>query len=202
MMTMKLKSLSFACICGLAMCGCMSIPAGYGPSGSYNDVATPYTGVKRDITFSVDFSIDYAKTWANTEDAIEGIREYFGESGLFGRIQYTKASEPGPYHYHFKIAHTGTPLEDGMGIGMLSGLTLMTVPMWVNNDFNWTMSYQVRGKEVYSASSHQRVKDILWLPAVVAMPFMNYLTVEGTMKKRPMLYFIKEIRDNRLNDIE
>lgn len=27
-------------------------------------------------------------------------------------------------------------------------------------------------------------------------------SVEGTMKKRPMLYFIREIRDNRLNEIE
>ena len=199
---MKLKSFSFACMCGLAMCSCMSIPTGYGPSGSYDDISAPYTGVKRDITFSVDFSIDYARSWAGEEDVISAIREYFEESGLFGRIQYTKASEPGPYHYYFKIAQTGTDRNDAMPLGFFCGLTLMCVPVWVNNDFNWTMSYQVRGKEVYSASSHQRVKDVLWLPAVAAMPFMNYLTVAGTMKKRPMRYFVKEIRDNRLNDIE
>lgn len=201
-MTMKIKSLALVCSCALAFSSCMSIPAGYGPSGSYEDVSAPYTGVKRDITFSVDFSIDYAHTWAGEEDAIVAIRENFEESGLFGRVQYTKSSEPSQYHYHFKIAHTGTSQQDGMALGMLGGLSLMCIPVWINNDFNWTMSYQVRGKEVYSASSHQRVKDVLWAPAVVAMPFMNYLTVAGTMKKRPMRYFIKEIRTQRLNDIE
>lgn len=31
---------------------------------------------------------------------------------------------------------------------------------------------------------------------------MNYVTIQGVVKKRPMLYFIREIRDNRLNEIE
>ena len=50
--------------------------------------------------------------------------------------------------------------------------------------------------------SQQRVKDIIWLPAVAAMPFMNYVTIQGVVKKRPMLYFIREIRNNRLSEIE
>ncbi len=149
---MKIKSFSLACLCGLAMCSCMSVPTGYGPHGSYEDIAAPYTGVKRDITFSVDFSIDFIRAWANTEDAIVAIRENFEESVLFGRVQYTTATQPGPYHYHFKIAHTGTAPEDSLGLGLISGCTLMLLPVWTNNDFNMTMSYQVRGKEVYSGS--------------------------------------------------
>lgn len=34
------------------------------------------------------------------------------------------------------------------------------------------------------------------------MPFMNYVTIQGVVKKRPMLYFIREIWNNRLNEIE
>lgn len=199
---MKIKTLSIACLCGLAMCGCMSIPTGYGPSGSSEDLTAPYSGVKRDITFSVDFSMDYPRAWAGEEDVIVAIRENFEKSGLFGRVVHTNASSASQYHYHFKVALTGTALEDSMGLGVLSGCTLMCLPVWANADFNWTMSYLVRGKEVHSASSHQQVKDIIWLPSVVAMPFLNYITIESTMKNRPMRYFVREIRDRKLNDIQ
>ena len=74
--------------------------------------------------------------------------------------------------------------------------------MLVNSDLNWTMSCLVRGKEVYSASSQQTVTDYVWLPFAVTTPFMNHATMGGGMKTKPLQYFVREIRDRKLNDIQ
>lgn len=185
------------------MCSCMSVPTGYGPDGTAADLISNAPVTKRDITFSVDFSADLGPdNWFDQEEIVLAIREQFEQSGLFRRVHYVLPQNASAYHYHFKVSHSGTPIATRTALGVLSGCTLLCLPVWVNSDLNWTMSCLVRGKEVYSASSQQTVTDYVWLPLAVTTPFMNHATMGGSIKTKPLQYFVREIRDRKLNDIQ
>lgn len=188
---------------GMLLCsGCLSVPTGYGPDGTYADLtAASPADVRRDITFSVDFTSDLGpETWFSEEEIIKAVRTQLTESGLFRKVSYVLPQNASDYHFAFKVSHTGTDVNARMGLGVLCGLTLTALPVWVNNELNWSLSVQSKGKEVYAASSQQGVTDIYWGPFIVASPFMNHLTLGGGMKKKPLRYFVREIRTNRLNE--
>lgn len=200
---MKLKTILLAGVCGIALCGCLSYPTGYGPHGTRADLTAPNPGVKRDITFSLDYSSS-VRGGGDSDGWVVAIREQLAASGLFGRIEYTKRSSMSPYHYHFKVAYLGNRADHGKRefaretMTVCSLLTLGILPAWAEHDVNCTMSYWVKGKEVYSTSSQQTRRTIIWVPGVVVFPFIDC----GSMSENALRYFVREIRDRKLNDIQ
>lgn len=186
----------------LLLPGCISIPGGAGPDGSYEDLTAGPAAPKRDITFSVDFSADLGPAnWYGEEEIIFAIREQLAESGLFGKISYVNSHNASDYHYVFKVVHSGTDVNTRAALALCSGFSLTTIPIWHNYELNWTMSVQSHGKEVYSVSSQQTTTDIIWLPCIAGTLFMNHGTIGGGMKTRPLRYFVRQIREQHLNEL-
>lgn len=200
---MKIKTILLAGVCGIALSGCLNVPVGYGPNGVQSDLTAPNPGVRRDITFSVDCSTT-ENAGVPTDDWIVSIREQLAASGLFGRIEYTDLNSKGSRHYHFKIANTGDRAEHNrltFGREAMTGLsicTLFLLPGWKDCDINCTMSYMVNGREVYSTSSAQTRRTYIWLPGMFVFPFIDTTSTSESA----LWYFIREIRNNRLNDIQ
>ncbi len=200
---MSMKSFIFACLCSLALNSCITVPTGYGPHGTIEDLKLNTPVTKRHISFSVDFSSDLGPdAWFDKEEIILAIRENLTKSGLFEQINYTALNEGGEYHYHFKVAHTSHSYAERYKRGAIGVLSLMMIPALYDWELNWTMCYFVRGKEIFSASSQQAATDVLWLPAAVGTLFMNHLTISSSLKSKPMRYFIREIKNNKLNEIK
>lgn len=181
--------------------GCATIDTGSGPHASERDIQG-VSMVKRDITFSVEFHDDYGpEAWFDREEIIEAIRSDLEKSNLFGRIFLTSPDQISDRHYHFKVHLTGTDMNTRMAMAMLSGFSLMTIPVWNSTQLDWSMSYVHKGKEVFASSSQQSASDVLWLPGAVTWPFLNHATIGRGMKHKALYYFIKEIRRNRLNEL-
>ena len=181
---------------------CTTISTGDGPSATQRDIYG-LAQEKRDITFSVDFCDDYGpEAWFDKEEIIVAVREDFEESGLFNKVHYSATGFASARHYHFRVNLSGTDVQTRLLLANLSGLTLLTIPVWHNTQLDWSMSHIYKGKEVFATSSAQAASDVWWLPAIVAMPFFNHATTGSRMKHSAIYYFLKEIRANRLNELK
>ena len=181
--------------------GCATVTSGAGPHGRKSDLSGPVQ-TRRDVTFSVDFQDDYGpEAWFDEEDIIMAIREGFERSGLFRRVLLVPPGQASARHYHFRVNMSGTPMNERMGWSYLSGITLLCIPTWYSLHLDWSMSYLHQGQEVMAASSHQKGTDILWLPGAVTWPFLNHWTVGKGMCRRPVYYFISQIREKQLNEL-
>ena len=134
------------------------------------------------------------------EDVIMAVRNEFEKSGMFGRVRYVSPEQAGAYHIHFKVIEGGMSMNTRNALGFLSGLTLMTIPVWINTDVDWSMIAMANGREVFSATSEQRLTDFDWLPCVIGSPFLNHATRKGEMSRKAVDYFIKELRENRIHE--
>ena len=198
---MKIGNIAVAIICGLLMSNCMTVSTGYGPHGAENDLIGTVS-TKRNITFSVDYAFDVGEgSTTIEEDAILAIREQFTKSGLFGRVDYVLKKNAGPYHYHFRVESCGNP-GNKLLAALLSICTYTFCPVWMDSDLNWTMSYIVRGKEINRFTSQQTKRNIVWMPCAVVTPFMNNATTGQGVYEKPLWYFIRQIRERKLNDIQ
>ncbi len=191
---MKLSTFTFSALALLSLTSCMTVPTGNGPSISNSQLALSPAAEPQDITFSLEFNDDMGPdSWFDEEEIIKSVREKFTASGLFRRVAYVHTDQMGPKHYHFKVRHSGTSMDTRVGLGLMSGCTLMTIPIWVTSDLDWSMFAFNGGNEVYSLSSNQSCKDVLWLPLVIGTPFFNHATMGGSMKTGALNYFLSEI---------
>lgn len=203
MMKLLLNPLFF--LCGLAVLSmlpsCMSIPSGYGGAETPAP-ARPVPAPKRDITFSLSIYEELGPIESrklNHNDAVIAIRRKLVASKQFGRVRYERLADRSNHHYHFQIFLTG---HERTWVGVVAGVTLTAVPSWhtfIHADYS--MSYLVRGKEVYCAASAESVTDIIWLPLIVTSPFMNHSTMNSSNHSAAMDYFINEIKHNNLNSV-
>ncbi len=182
---------------------CMSLSTGSGPNREFTAAATSQPSFG--ITFSVELINklnmrgDEIAAVPKKEDFILAFREEFESSGLFTFVHYAEPAHSSSEHYHFKIVMTGDSGSTRTFKELLAGLTLMTVPTWKTTDVDISLFYMKNGKEYYSAANHQAVTDVIWLPLIVASPFMNHLTVAPKMKRQCMGYFLEEIHRNQLH---
>lgn len=135
------------------------------------------------------------------EDMVSLVRKHLVNSKQFGKVHYVSFEERSDCHYHFEVMITGKDMQDRLGLAMLSGLTITAVPIWYNYHMDFSMSYLVRKQEVFSVASPEEVTDFIWLPMVVASPFMNHGTITPYVESKAMDYFVSEIKNNNLNAI-
>jgi len=198
---MKLKHTLFTICCSLLISQCATINTGNGPSAPECDIYGAVK-IKRDITFSVDFTDDYGyDAWFDKEEIIIAIRKNFNKSGMFNKVHYRSAADISARHYHFRVNLSGTDRSTRSELPSWSTLTLFAIPIWSNTSLDWGMSYIHKGKEVYISSSEQSASDVVWLPGIIVWPFLNHLTTGSQMKNDAIYYFLKEIRANKLNEL-
>jgi len=199
---MKLKYTLLSICSLLVLSQCATINTGNGPCASERDIYGVIQA-KCDITFSVNFKDDYGPdAWFDKEEIIVAIRKDFEKSGLFNKVHYRSAGDSSARHYHFRVNLSGTEMSVRMALAQLSGLSLCSIPVWYNTQLDWSMSYIRKGKEVFATSSAQSASDVIWLPAVLACPFLNHATTGSRMKHAAIYYFLKEIRENKLNELK
>lgn len=197
---MKLKYTLFTLCSALLISQCATISTGNGPSAPESDI---YGAVqtKRDITFSLNFTDDYGpEAWFDEDKIIIAIRENFNKCGMFNKVHYVSVDAASDSHYHFRVNLSGTDRDTRMMLTNLSSATLCVIPVWLNTNLYWGMSYICKGEEVFVLASEQSASDVFWLPGVVTWPFLNHATTGSRMKNAAIYYFLKEIRANKLNE--
>lgn len=156
---------------------------------------------KRDVTFSVQYMDDFAPGgWFDKEGLEQSIREELQGSGLFDEVRLVPQEEAGERHCHFRILKSGSMVYNRTVSGLACGLTLGVIPGWNTMKLEWDMSYSLRGQELLMMSSLQEGSEMIWLPAVVLMPFQNRADVCGRMVQEPLESFVQQVRRKRLNE--
>lgn len=159
---------------------------------------------RKDITFSVTY-LQEVVTSGNSiltdeHDMAEEIRDTLKETKLFRKIHYVEPSKASDYHLHFNIMITGTHPQTQTATALIMGYTLFIFPIWFNYNVDISMSLIVKDKEVYSVTAPQKVKDVFWLPFVIAWPILNHGIVGNHIENKAMDYFVSEIIENKLYD--
>jgi hypothetical protein len=155
---------------------------------------------KKDITFSVGYyhQVDSIDSSYRT-GVVNTFRKYFDRTNLFSKIHYVSTDEPSYYHYHFMVRMVGEGTHaNHIAIGYLSGIALMLIPFWLNNDIDITMTYSIGGKEIYSVTIAERMTEVFWLPLVAVSPIFNSFTAEYYIENKVAKYFMNEIMENKL----
>ncbi len=182
---------------------CITFSTGSGPHAEFTPSATPQASFG--ITFSVELinklnlKGDEIALVPTKEDFIVSFRKEFESSGLFTFVHYAEPQHASSEHYHLKIVMSGDTDSERQMKNFISGLSLMTIPIWKTSDFDASLFYMKNGQEVHSLASHQAALDVIWLPLIVGSPFMNHLTVAPKVKRQAMGYFLEEIRRNQLH---
>lgn len=180
-------------------CGCVSFRSGSLPRNLNEKIAINKNYHKRDVSFSVSYYQQVGGDIIVSKKSLNNtIKDSFKKSKLFKRIYSTTFSDKSNYHYHFDLKITGTSYEDQQAKGFLMGYTLFTIPIWNNFYIDMTMYLFVDGKEVYSATTSERVTDLVWLPFAVTWIFANHATMGSYIRKHSLKYFISEIKKNNL----
>jgi|GEM_PF-6317689 len=179
--------------------GCVSFRSGSLPEIPKEEVKIKKHYRKRDVSFSVSYYQQVGADIIISEKKLKDtIKDAFQKSGLFNRIYSTPFSGKSKYHYHFDLKMTGTSYEDQQAKGLIAGYTFLAIPIWNNFYIDTTMYLFVDGKEVYSATTADRVTDLMWLPFAITWIFANHATMGSHIRKHSLKYFINEIKRNRL----
>lgn len=156
---------------------------------------------KRDVSFSVSYYQEVGDEIIISEKSFnKSVKTFFEKSNLFRRAYAVPLDNKSNYHYHFDIKITGVSPKDQSAYGFLSGYTLTTIPIWLNFYVDTTMYIFIDDKEVFSATTTEKVTDFVWLPLAAAWPFFNHATIGSKIKKRTLQYFTQEIITNKLHE--
>ena len=195
------SKLFLTCFLSLAVASCMSVSTGNSSGRAIEAYAKHDTANKLDITFSVEvYSNSGIGSICTESDIIHSIRENFAKSGMFKRVDYALPENAGPFHYHFRIDQT-RDVESQFFTALVSATSLTCIPVWNNTDVKWIMRYQVNGRDVHIATSHQGYTDVVWAPFVITLPFLNRQTAGKDIMNNAMGQFVNEIRNKKLNTI-
>lgn len=197
-----MNKLFFLLMLALFLTGCATIGTSDIPDyPAYKKTDIPKSD-RQDVTFSVDFiqevTSSHREIIVNQQDIADKIKQTFKQSKLFRRVYYVPPEKAGPYHYHFNVVMTGTDYSSQLGLLMLGGYTLTTVPVWMNFNVDITMHLIVDNQEVYSVTAPQKVKDIIWIGFIAAWPVLNHATIGNHVENNAIEYFISEIIQNKL----
>lgn len=156
---------------------------------------------KKDVSFSTSYYQEVGDEIIISEKSFnKSVKAFFEKSNLFRHAYSIPLDNKSNYHYHFDMKITGTSPKDQEAYGMLSGFTLMVIPIWLNFYVDTTMYIFIDDKEVFSSTTTERVTDFVWLPLAAAWPFFNHATIGSKIKKRMFQYFAQEIITNKLHE--
>lgn len=191
-----MKSSILIAVLSLFLNGCATINTGHGPHA--DAVSAPNDGIllpARDISFSVSFVDEYGPgSWIGEREVLAAIRKELENSGLFNRVRLCSPEEASANHCHFDVYLTCTRMGKRIPLMILSIASCTMIPTWMNVHLDWDMTYVQDGHVVLTRSSQQSAQDTVWGPAIVAAPLMNRFTTGHSMKRKPMRYFIRELK--------
>lgn len=155
---------------------------------------------KTDITFSVDFpNSPYIEEKTNLEkEIIKEIKEFFSETHIFNKIHFVPFKERSSRHMHFNFFITKPNIDDEAALGLLSGYTLMTLPVWISQYTDINMLFYVNRKERLALSVAEKETLFLWLPLIIITPFFNPISVEARIRENAFKYFLNAIIEEKL----
>lgn len=176
--------------------GCISFYTGERAPARMSERAGAASALsKPEVTFSVQYLDDFAPAgWFDKAGLEEQIRAELLCSGLFAGVRLVSQDQAGERHCHFRILKSGSMVYHRAVSCLACGLSLGVIPGWNTMKLEWEMSYSLRGQEILAEHSLQEASELIWLPAVVLMPFRNRAAVCDRMVKEPLESFLRQVR--------
>lgn len=175
--------------------GCATISSDYTPSPL--DVPKYQNSSRQDISFSVDLISEIGQFQIiDKEDIVSVVKEKLKQTGHYKKIVYAPFSKRSDKHLHFQFVISGTKENEAQALGMLSGLSLMTIPVIMDYYSDMSVFAIENNKETFSASAAEKINKTLWLPFIVVAPVLNdYLTGNRVINKQ-ISYLVSEVANN------
>ena len=162
----------------LMMTGCAMWDAGYTENKPVTKYAVP-TSDKLPITYSVSMTAERPDVFAlpDTQSLREKIEAALEETGMFSEITYGAKGGEDSYHIEFSFHQGGMTVEQSMGVGFVSGYTLLIVPTCEVITFDGSAVLSLQGKPIYSSAKAEELRCLIWLPMAPVGLFMNAWSV-------------------------
>ena len=109
--------------------------------------------------------------WCRSKGA-KRLAKYTLEDGLIlidtnsGYVIKVMRFEDMDKHLHFQFIISGTKENEGMALGYLSSLTLMTIPVVLDYYSDMSVFVIENNQETFSASATEKINKTLWLPII------------------------------------
>ena len=183
---------AFILLTAFSLQGCATYSKGYTPKVETFEAAE--SSQPQDITFSLSYSQHIGDPGPVTEERImKKIKGALRDSGLYKSIRYTSIEDASKNHLHFQAHLSGTGYGDSQVLGMLSGYTLMTIPITVDYYFDLSVFHIKEGREVFSLGAAEQIDQTLWLPLIVLSPILNNYTTLNSVLSKQTRYLVSGI---------
>lgn len=174
----------FAVFVLLTVSGCVIWDAGYTenkPVRSYSVTSVD----KVPITYSVSMKSERGDIFAlpDVESLRKNIERALKETGMFSEIHYGVKGGADSYHIEFSFHQGGETVEQSMAVGLLSGYTLLLLPVGEVLTFDGSAVLSLQGKPIYSTAKAEEMRCVIWLPLAPVGLFMNSWSVWHFLEK-------------------
>ncbi len=177
-------------LCAGILTSCASFPSGtISKAPVYYPAKAAPGAAKHPIP--VTFSLELENTYGNDARISKGqiaaaIQNELQACGLFSSVDCVPAQQAGTNHLAFTAKLSGRPKAERIGINILGGLTLTTIPTWTTLHMELSATAQKHGKAQGNWQSTQSCTEILWVPLALAAPFCNHETARAAMLQNAM----------------
>ncbi len=151
--------------------------------------------LSRNISFSVSMHAA-VPDWYNHEKAKKAARERLEKSGLFDSVYYADLKDASANHIHFDF-EISSASETAQMVSVLSITTLTLLPGWTESRLHATASLLIDGKELDCYHEQRMGKVYIWMPLVVAAPFLNTKTTGPRMMNETIDALLEQVKANR-----
>lgn len=160
--------------------GCISFPKNQLPIA---DLPKPSEEDKKPtVTYSFTSGFDWIEKREHNQMVNDELAKEFAEvlkeTGYFGAID--RAGD-GDLNMRVRLVIKDNPLA--IIPATITGFTLFIIPSWTTTHYHITVVVQDGNKKEFNYQLSDAVKNIAWLPLVVAMPFMYPKNVTKEIRK-------------------
>ena len=147
----------------LGFSGCVCYDVGYTTNMPVRKYDVP-EAFKYPITYSVD--VKYSRgDWIGVQDRKDlcnMIEDSLMESGVFSTVS---PGDKGPgYHVEFVFNYDGTPVDESMAIGFISGYTFCIIPTCEVCTMDGTAKIHIKEDTIYGVGKAEEMRCNIWLP--------------------------------------
>ncbi len=181
----------------LLLQGCAVYGVGYTPKASADFNVSNRSN--SNITFSVSYSQHVGDAGPVTKERlVKKVKQAIKDTGAYRSARYTSIEGASEHHLHFEFHFSGAGYEESAAIGMLSGLTLMTIPMGVSYYSDMSVFVIENGDEVFSLGAAEKINYVIWLPLIIATPFFNNYTAANGVLSKQASYLMSRVAQRNL----
>ncbi len=151
------------------------------------------------VTFSLQLNNEYGSdAWVSQGQIAAAIQHHLQQSGLFSEVDCVPVQQAGRNHLAFSAKLSGRPKAERLGIMILGGMTLATIPTWTTLHLQLSATEHNRGKARHNWQTAQDSTEILWAPLALAAPFCDRRAARRKMLGNAMNSLLDDMRaDNR-----